>query len=531
MKSNDVEKPNQYLLQRTANFLAAATKAHEGKYDYSLVEYKHAYVKVMIICPLHGKFEQLPLNHQRGVGCPSCKIDTLRRAFSGNIKAWLEKVKAFHGERYDYAKAVYKGVDTLLTITCRVHGDFAQTPWNHQIGKGCPKCRYITIGDKTRGNLIKFEINARKIHGDKYDYSQGVYKSNYTSIKIICPIHGAFNQHPSNHLAGKACSKCSQRKPKVEIEISEYLTSLGAVFLENDRQAIKPLELDFYFPAQNLAIEFCGMYWHSEERVGQNYHRNKWQTCHDKNIRLLQIFEDEWAFRKEAVKTLIKGALNCMDSVAARKTTAHFELPISPETKQFIKENHHSGHTQAACAVVLKEGEKIVFAASFRRYSQNRKTFIEGEWELARVTSSKRVQGGLSKALTAFKENMPAVVNLYSFCDLRYFNGHGLEKVGFEYMSTTAPTPFYAKRLERVHQRKFTKAKAIAAFGSGYKTAREAVCSNGWWRIFDCGHKKYRLKVELNRLNEALRKSPELSERSDEDREWQEAPPVGREKI
>ena len=55
----------------------------------------------------------------------------------------------------------------------------------------------------------EFIEKAKKIHGDKYDYRKVDYKNNKTKITIICSKHGEFQQTPSDHLAGKGCSKCS----------------------------------------------------------------------------------------------------------------------------------------------------------------------------------------------------------------------------------------------------------------------------------------------------------------------------------
>ncbi|MBO6253808.1 MAG: DUF723 domain-containing protein [Bacteroidaceae bacterium] len=57
-------------------------------------------------------------------------------------------------------------------------------------------------------NLDTFVERARKIHGDKYDYSQSTYAGMLEKIKIICPEHGEFWQTPANHLKGKGCPTC-----------------------------------------------------------------------------------------------------------------------------------------------------------------------------------------------------------------------------------------------------------------------------------------------------------------------------------
>ena len=51
-------------------------------------------------------------------------------------------------------------------------------------------------------------FKARKVHGDRYDYSQSKYEKSNSKIDIICREHGIFRQMASNHLAGQNCPKC-----------------------------------------------------------------------------------------------------------------------------------------------------------------------------------------------------------------------------------------------------------------------------------------------------------------------------------
>ena len=56
----------------------------------------------------------------------------------------------------------------------------------------------------------EFIQRARKVHGDKYDYSLVEYKNAQTKIKIICPEHGVFEQTPAHHIHRKQiCRKCA----------------------------------------------------------------------------------------------------------------------------------------------------------------------------------------------------------------------------------------------------------------------------------------------------------------------------------
>lgn len=59
--------------------------------------------------------------------------------------------------------------------------------------------------------LSDFITAARKVHGDRYDYSKAVYRGTHTKLCIICPEHGEFWQEPDNHISRKSiCPKCSR---------------------------------------------------------------------------------------------------------------------------------------------------------------------------------------------------------------------------------------------------------------------------------------------------------------------------------
>lgn len=54
----------------------------------------------------------------------------------------------------------------------------------------------------------EFIEKAKKIHGNKYNYSKVEYIDAHTKVCIICPIHGEFWQMPYSHLNGNGCKKC-----------------------------------------------------------------------------------------------------------------------------------------------------------------------------------------------------------------------------------------------------------------------------------------------------------------------------------
>lgn len=190
-----VENPEN----RRDGFIAKARSIHGNTYDYSHVIYKNAKTKVNIVCRLHGEFEQTPDRHiNQKCGCPACAGNQKL-----NSQTFIEKARKVHGDLYDYSEIHYVNNRTPVTIVCKKHGAFVQTPSNHLRGKGCKYC-----ANNLCATSIGFIKKARQVHGDKYDYSKVTYYNNRKPIVIICDVHGEFLQIPYVHLSGSGCPKC-----------------------------------------------------------------------------------------------------------------------------------------------------------------------------------------------------------------------------------------------------------------------------------------------------------------------------------
>lgn len=135
----------------TQEFVEKAILVHGNKYDYSCTEYTVSREKVIIICPAHGKFLQLPTSHLQGNGCPKCaRIWTnehrenlqksSRRSRGMTTSEWVERAKSIHGDKYDYSQTVYVNQRTNVKIICPVHGLFEQKADSHLRGCGCRLC-------------------------------------------------------------------------------------------------------------------------------------------------------------------------------------------------------------------------------------------------------------------------------------------------------------------------------------------------------------------------------------------------------
>ena len=218
---------------------------------------------------------------------------------------FIEKAKEIHGDKYDYSKVDYINNKTKICIICHEkdedgieHGEFWQRPNDHISSKaGCPKCRGSHL--YTKEEFIK---KANKVHNNKYDYSLVEYRGNKNHIKIICPIHGEFEQRPDKHLRGQGCPKCC--KSHGETAVETYLLNNN---IEYEVQHEIPIDtsinfsgkayIDFYIPKYNLFIEYNGeQHYVEREHFGKrdferqvkrdNFVRN---YCLQNNIRLLEI--------------------------------------------------------------------------------------------------------------------------------------------------------------------------------------------------------------------------------------------------
>jgi hypothetical protein len=134
---------------------------------------------------------------------------------------FITKSKEVHGDKYDYSESEYVNSTTPIKIICNEHGPFYQKPIYHYMGSDCPICAEIKRRKSKTKTTEKFIEEAKRIHGDKYDYSRVEYKGNNRKVCIICPEHGEFWIKPNNHLSEKqGCPGCGGTK---KLSTSEFI--------------------------------------------------------------------------------------------------------------------------------------------------------------------------------------------------------------------------------------------------------------------------------------------------------------------
>jgi hypothetical protein len=244
-----------------------------------------------------------------------------------------------------------------------------------------------------------------------------------------------------------------------EQDICNWLLNNSIKYESNTKNLIPPFELDLYLPDYNLAIEFDGLYWHSENSGGKNknYHINKTHQCQKNGIRLIHIFEDEWLRKKELCLDLLNRFLNLSSkSVMARKCKIKNVAPS--EAKIFLQNNHLQGYASASVYLGLYCEQELIQIMSFKHSRYNKNI----EWENIRCCNkiNYKVVGGVQKIWHHFINNYNPK-SVISYCDNRWFLGETYKKLGFFLNQNNPPQYNYTDHHMRWHRSLYTKKKCI----------------------------------------------------------------------
>jgi len=305
-----------------------------------------------------------------------------------------------------------------------------------------------------------------------------------------------FKKTPSN-LRSFYCPNCNPSYGSMEqTQIFDFIrTFYDGPILINNRSVLKNMELDIYFPEKNFAIEYNGVYWHNDNVVEKNYHRNKYESCNNVNITLLSIFSSHWKKNRVIVENMLRHKLlSQYTRISARKCIIK-EL-TQKESNEFFDANHILGGTISKYRYGLYHDGALVAAMLFA----NPRLGIgkgQGGIELSRYATSCSVIGGAGKLLSyAIKQISPK--SIYSYSDNSFSNGDMYDKLGFKMVSEIGPQYWYVdpSTEEIFHRFNFRKSKLKKmGFDTSNMTEKEIMDILGYYRVWDCGRKKWELHL------------------------------------
>ena len=296
-------------------FIKKARLIHGNKFIYDKTDLNNRDEKgrIIITCPIHGDFLQTPGSHLAGRGCNLCSKPIY------DTKSFINESIKIHGNKYDYSKVKYIDSHTKVCVICPEHGEFFVSPNNHVRGKGCKQCAIEKNASRCRLTFEEFLERAKKVHGDKYDYSKVEYLNNSTEIAIICPEHGIFFQTPGHHMDGEGCPIC--KESKLEKLVRENLEKDNIEYVkEYSPKWAGKFRYDFFIPSKKIVIECQGyhhyypVYYSTKEKGIKNYIKRvkddlkKKELCEKNGLSMIYFTNDKLKKSNEItdINTLIE---------------------------------------------------------------------------------------------------------------------------------------------------------------------------------------------------------------------------------
>jgi len=306
-------------------------------------------------------------------------------------------------------------------------------------------------------------------------------------IKVKCDVCGSEFHDSLRRLQRGRCYICQPTGSAAQQEIADYIVSLGVTLKRNDRSVLKGIELDVLVPDHNFAIEYNGLYWHSDLHKSSAYHENKLKMASEVGIQLMHVFEDDWRDKSDIVKSMILHRLKMTPNKYGARQLRVGKLDVESRRK-FFNANHVDGDTAAIVAWGLYFEKELVCALSIRKPFH--KTH-ENYYEVARFCTkvNTHVRGGLRKltkiAIQFVRANSKA--GLMTYVDRRIGSGIGYESSGFQKIGETTPRFWWTDFDNRFNRFKF---KADPNRGM---TEAEVAAEMGVVKIWGCSNLIYRL--------------------------------------
>lgn len=483
-------------------FVAKAQAIHGDRYDYTDSVYHSIRSKIKIRCRIHGEFEQTTKLHLKGRGCPKCKGQNAALKLRMPSDEVLRQMKAKHGDKYDYSKAVIKGKKIhKIEIICPKHGTFWQTPSMHISGQGCPECGLDVLRTHLVLSQEEFLKRAKDKHGDKYDYSKAVYTRLHEDVTIICSTHCEYTQPAYYHLSGSGCPKCAHQESKISKWEYRLLEGLEGFEL-SDRKVLQDTgkgrrEIDLVNHEHKLGIEVDGLYWHCSLHHPRLWHLKKTEDMERLGYRLLHIWDYEVEEKYDLVLSMIRAKLGQFTHKLYARQCAVQEIPFNVY-KDFTEANHLQGSSAAKVRLGLYHQDNLVAVMSFAKPRFDK----TADWELIRFCclQSYHVAGGASKLFTAFKrlygQHGQIVV---SYANRRFSDGRLYRQLGFELIGKSQPNYFYyrargGERIPRYQAMKHKLKDWLPEFDEAL-SEEENMANNNYYRCYDCGNLIYRVTL------------------------------------
>lgn len=387
----------------------------------------------------------------------------------------FDRCNKIFNNKYNYTNSVFVNTRTPMDIVCPIHGNFSIPPKRHLKGQGCPDCGAEYARTWRKGNWKHFVEESKQRFGDVYDFIniEDEYENSHSKIHIKCKKCGnIFPKIACDHLTSPfgGCHHCYSNISSSELEIGEFVQTLVGddEVLFGDRTILNGKELDIFIPSKSIAIEFDGLRYHNDSTKPKNYHLSKTKECEKHKIKLIHIFEDEWIYKNDIVKSMLSSLFNSYQVVLTAEDCQIKSIDFE-KSSNFLGSNYIHGETDSDINYGLIYNDDIVSIMCFKKCD-------DGEYKLNGFCNKLNTTVINSELLLFNKfvaENNPN--NILFIYDRRNYNVNLGEKLYFKIYAIMPPDHFYVKKDKRIYKNDATQSQIKALH-----------------KIYDCGNIVYK---------------------------------------
>jgi hypothetical protein len=290
----------------------------------------------------------------------------------------------------------------------------------------------------------------------------------------------------------KCCIYCNPKNgkniSKGEKELFEFIRkNYDGEIIENFTDKY---EIDIYLPEMKIGFEFNGIWWHGELYKDKNYHLNKSLFFKNRNITIINIWEDDWEYKKEILESMIINKLGKIKNKIYARNCQIKEIDDNKIIRKFIDNNHRQGFINSKIKIGLYYKDELVSIMTFGnlRKPLGRKS-NNNNWELLRYCNklNTTIVGGASKLLNYFTKKY-SFESIISYSDKSMSIGNLYNKIGFEKISESSPNYYWCKDSKRNYRYNFRKDILVKKGFDKSKSESEIMRSLNYYKLWDCGN-------------------------------------------
>jgi len=300
------------------------------------------------------------------------------------------------------------------------------------------------------------ELNIRKIYGDTLTFYCDKCKKEYEINKFILR-----NRITDNTIICTNCNPIySYSKSGKEIQLLNFIKeNYNGIIISNDRTILKPFEIDIYLPELKLAFEFNGLYWHNELNKPDNYHLDKTEKCLEQGIKLIHIWEDDWNYKQEIIKSIILNYLNKNKETININECKIMEIFDNELVMNFLNNNHIESYLLSDINLGLFHNNELISLMTFKKH--------KNKFELLRFCNKNfiNISNAEVKLFNYFIENHKAK-EILTYIDRSYSTENLFESIGFKLKNKISPSANYIFNDIRIDEN-FTNKKLYKIFNAG----------------------------------------------------------------